>query len=114
MLSSLTLKPRMSVEDLAAGMSGVLAGNCTQAVVCLVDRELVRVVEPACADAGAAYELTEQGRAWALRLISAAKAVESQVLECLGPDDAQVLKSLLNRLLSVIDPQAAALWGERK
>jgi 3-hydroxy-9,10-secoandrosta-1,3,5(10)-triene-9,17-dione monooxygenase reductase component len=109
-LSALTLKQRMAVSDLDIGMAGVLDDSSRDALAALVARGLARTLErtPGC------YELTEEGRACALRLISAATAVESQVLERLGPGDAQVLKSLLSRLLQVIDPDAAALWdGDR-
>ena len=54
--------------------------------------------------------MTEAGRDAALRVISAAKGVEAQVLERLGAGEAPVLKSLLNRLLGVIDPESSALW----
>lgn len=110
-LASLTLKPQMNAEDLAAGMEGVLDEQSVRALTALVQRGFARVAVPASSSASASYDLTDAGRACALRLISAAKAVESQVLERLGHADAVVLKSLLNRLLTVIDPQAAALWG---
>ncbi|MEQ1439061.1 flavin reductase [Fontimonas sp. SYSU GA230001] len=110
-LASLTLKPLMSAEDLAAGMEGVLDEQSADALRALVERGFARVASPASSTSSASYELTDAGRGCALHLISAAKAVESQVLERLGHADAVVLKSLLNRLLTVIDPQAAALWG---
>ncbi|SFF26773.1 3-hydroxy-9,10-secoandrosta-1,3,5(10)-triene-9,17-dione monooxygenase reductase component [Fontimonas thermophila] len=111
-LASLTLKPQMSAEDLAIGMQGVLDEQSQAAVQALVDRGLARIVTPAPSTAGTAYELSDDGRNLALRLIAQAKSVESQVLERLGHADAVVIKSLLNRLLAVIDPQAAVLWGE--
>lgn len=109
-LSTLTLKQRMAIGDLDAGMAGVLDDNSRDALASLVARDLART-RP---DAPTCYELTDEGRACALRLISAATAVESQVLERLGPADAQVLKSLLTRLLTVIDPDAAVLWDADK
>jgi DNA-binding MarR family transcriptional regulator len=57
-------------------------------------------------------QLTSNGRKCALHLISAGKAVESEILQHLGYEDSAVLKSLLNRLLDSIDPDASALWGE--
>ncbi len=110
-LASLTLKPHLSADDLTAGMEGVLDDATRAAVSALVDRGLARRVAPTSRGASDAYELSDDGRSCALRLIAQAKAVESQVLERLGHSDAVVLKSLLNRLLAVIDPQAAALWG---
>lgn len=102
-LSALTLKQRMAINDLDAGMAGVLDDTSHDALASLLARGLARRLPES-------YELTDAGRDCALRLISAATAVESQVLERLGPGDAQVLKSLLGRLLTVIDPGAAALW----
>lgn len=104
-LSTLTLKPELTAQELAEGMAGVLDDRRKQALDSLVARQLAGSRN---AD-GVAYELTEHGRDVALRLISRAKALESQVLERLGPD-APVLKSLLNRLLGEIDPTAAAIW----
>jgi 3-hydroxy-9,10-secoandrosta-1,3,5(10)-triene-9,17-dione monooxygenase reductase component len=111
-LSALTLKRAMSVRDLDAGMAGVLDENSHQAIESLVRHGLAReaALDSGIA-AGPAYELTEVGREAALRVIAAAKAVESRVLERLGAGEAPVLKSLLNRLLGVIDPEAGALWG---
>ena len=112
-LSSMTLKPMMTAADLDAATHGMLDGQCGAVVKALQGRGLVREA-PVVAEAhDTEYELTEAGRACVLRLISAAKAVESQLIERLGPGDAQALKSLLNRLLAVIDPEAAALWGEQ-
>lgn len=109
-LSALTLKQRMDMRDLDTGMAGVLDDGSRDALAALVARGLAHRL----GDTEGCYELTEQGRACALRLISAATAVESQVLERLGPGDAQILKSLLSRLLLVIDPDASALWeGDR-
>ncbi|MGH8453877.1 MAG: flavin reductase [Nevskiales bacterium] len=111
-LSSLTLKRGMTVSDLTAGMAGVLDDSTRRTLGTLLKRGLVQVCATGDEPTEAAYELTDQGRASALWLISAAKAVESQVLERLGDADAPVLKSLLNRLLTVIDPAAAVLWED--
>jgi len=111
-LSTLTLKPVITEQELAEGMAGVLDDRRKQALDSLVGNGLAA---PRAAD-GIAYELTPRGRDVALALISRAKALESQVLEHLGAD-APILKSLLNRLLGVIDGNAAALWeatGDRK
>jgi 3-hydroxy-9,10-secoandrosta-1,3,5(10)-triene-9,17-dione monooxygenase reductase component len=40
--------------------------------------------------------------------------VEENVLEQLGAGEAPALKSLLNRLLAVIDPASGALWGNER
>jgi 3-hydroxy-9,10-secoandrosta-1,3,5(10)-triene-9,17-dione monooxygenase reductase component len=111
-LSSLTLKRGMTASDLTAGMAGVLDDATRRTLASLIQRGLVQVCAGGDEPSEVAYELTEQGRNCALRLISAAKAVESQVLERMGEADAPVLKSLLNRLLAVIDPAAAVLWEE--
>lgn len=111
-LSALTLKQVMTVCDLDAGMAGVLDDQNHRAIASLVQHGLARETAAPAGVVGPAYELTDAGRDCALRVITAAKAVESQVLERLGPGEAPVLKSLLNRLLGVIDPDAAALWGD--
>ena len=107
-LSSLTLKPALSAKDLDAGMAGVLDdSNSHRALDALVERGLAQA---SAQHASVVYDLTDSGRAVALRVISAAKGVESQVLERLGPGEAPGIKSLLNRLLTVIDPESKALW----
>ena len=111
-LSALTLKPAMTIQDLDAGMAGVLDDKNHSAIASLVQHGLARETRPEPGAEGPAYELTDAGRDCALRVITAAKAVEAQVLDRLGPGEAPVLKSLLNRLLAVIDPESAALWGE--
>ncbi|MFI4981859.1 MAG: flavin reductase, partial [Nevskiales bacterium] len=83
-LSSLTLKRAMTVRDLDAGMAGVLDENSHRAIKSLVQHGLAREAAVEAGVEGPAYELTEAGREAALRVISAAKAVESQVLERLG------------------------------
>ena len=111
-LSALTLKQVMTVRDLDAGMAGVLDDQNHRAIESLVQHGLARETAPPAGIEGPAYELSDAGRDCALRLITAAKAVESQVLERLGPGEAPVLKSLLNRLLAVIDPGSSALWSD--
>ncbi|MDB5985847.1 MAG: flavin reductase [Nevskia sp.] len=108
-LSALTLKARLTVADLDAGMAGILDESGHRALASLIERGLVR----SSATDKQIYELTDSGRDSALRVISAAKAVEQQVLHRLGPGEAPVLKSLLARLLNVIDPAANALWQEK-
>lgn len=112
-LSSMTLKPVMTAADLDAAMHGVLEGRSAGIVETLLPRGLLREAPVVMEAAATEYELTEAGRACVLRLIAAAKAVESQLIEKLGAGDAQVLKALLNRLLGVMDPDARALWGDR-
>lgn len=104
-LSTLTLKHRMSAAELDAGMAGVLDEQSETALDSLIERGYVT-------RDGDAYQLTGSGSDCALQLISAAKAVESQVTERLGYEDAAILKSLLNRLLDTIDPEADTLWEQ--
>lgn len=113
-LSTLTLKPLTSEEELKIGLAGVLDGEAARALARLTERGYVRVAPVTAEDPGIFYELTDAGRACALRLISAAKAVEENVLEQLGAGEAPALKSLLNRLLAVIDPASGALWGNER
>lgn len=108
-LATLTLKRTMDHAQLDAGMAGVLDEASDAALTALVDRGYVCRDESA-GTGDAAFRLTDAGGECALRLISAAKAVESQVIERLGQEEAAVLKSLLNRLLDTIDPAAASLW----
>lgn len=107
LLATLTLKQVIAVSELEQGMADVLDQSPRQAMDVLIARGLAAEVPHAN---GAAYQLTEAGTTCAIELISAAKAVESDVLDRLGYGDGTVLKSLLNRLLSAIDPHAAALW----
>jgi 3-hydroxy-9,10-secoandrosta-1,3,5(10)-triene-9,17-dione monooxygenase reductase component len=106
-LSALTLRRSVSVASLGQGLAGILEAEAQDALASLVQRGLV---QPLAGDASA-YELTTSGAACALRVISAAKAVESEVLEKLGVADSPALKLLLGRLLTVIDPDAVKLWG---
>jgi 3-hydroxy-9,10-secoandrosta-1,3,5(10)-triene-9,17-dione monooxygenase reductase component len=105
-LSTLTLKPLLTENQIAEGMAGVLDDNRQRALEGLVERGFAqRTAE--------GYALTGSGREAAIRLISAAKATESQVLERLGAGDAAILKTTLNRLLGVVDERAAdVLWEQ--
>jgi len=107
-LSAMTLKPHMSSSDLEKLTSGVLDHCCEQTLNNLIDRKLL--LRDTNAGGETAFHLTEEGRELALKLISVAKAVESQVLGGLGPDEDTVLKSLLNQLLSVLDPDVGSIW----
>lgn len=109
-LSSLTLKRTVSADSLGQGLAGILETAAVDALSSLVARGLVRAISE---DADA-FELTEAGAACAIRVISAAKSVESEVLEKLGAADSPALKVLLNHLLAVIDPDAVALWSDGK
>lgn len=117
LLSTLTLKPTMSAVELDAAMAGILNTSSASAIQSLISRGLAHPehLEPESDDAAPvlAYQLTEDGRQLALKLISAAKVVESQVTERLGNADAVVLQSLLLRLLEAIDPVAEKLWTGR-
>jgi 3-hydroxy-9,10-secoandrosta-1,3,5(10)-triene-9,17-dione monooxygenase reductase component len=110
-LSTLTLKRVMNAEALKSSMAGVLDENSAATVASLVQRGLVQALPGD--GRNPEYQLTPAGSDCALRLISAAKAVESEVIERLGVGEAPVLKSLLNHLLSVIDPGASDLWQEQ-
>jgi 3-hydroxy-9,10-secoandrosta-1,3,5(10)-triene-9,17-dione monooxygenase reductase component len=112
-LSTLTLKRIMTTAEMDTALAGVLEGSSADMIHSLVTRGLVAEAPVVAEALSTEYQLTDEGRACALRLISAAKALESQVLERLGPGEAAILKSLLNRLLGVIDPGAVALWGDR-
>ncbi|HEY0917308.1 MAG TPA: flavin reductase family protein [Solimonas sp.] len=110
LLSTLTLKRIMNADELDAGMSSVLGEHSDAAAGALIRRGLARSVGGTTDAEGPAFQLTNEGSALALRLISAAKAVESQLLERLAPGEAALLKTLLHRLLGAIDPGAGLLW----
>lgn len=105
-LSTLTLKRELTTGEIRAGLSGSPGDGSAAAVDELIGRGLVQAV------GSGVYRLTESGSEVALRIISAAKAVESDVLERLGAGEGAALKTLLNRLIHVIDPQVAALWKD--
>lgn len=111
-LSTLTLKRITTAEEMDIAMTGVLDGRSAEILHSLVRRGLAREA-PVVAEADSIeYALTEAGRSSALRLISAAKAIESQLLERLGAGESAALKTLLNRLLGAIDPDGTVLWGK--
>jgi 3-hydroxy-9,10-secoandrosta-1,3,5(10)-triene-9,17-dione monooxygenase reductase component len=106
LLSTLTMKQRLAGGEVAEALKGVPETARETALRNLRTRGLLAV------DADGASHLTPEGTACALRVISAAKAVESQVVEQLGAGEAAALKSLLNRLLHVFDPKVESLWSE--
>ncbi len=108
-LSTLTLKHDMTAEQMDTVMAGVLDEAGHEPLHALVERNYVEKAADGPSD-HSAYQLTNSGSECALRLISAAKAVESQVTEMLGEEETTILKSLLNRLLDTIDPDAANMW----
>lgn len=107
-LTTLTLKPHMPQAELAAATAGIAADGGAAGLQALREAGLA---EP-CAAAGSepCHQLTEAGKACALRLVAAAKDIERELLAQLGPGEAPVLKSLLNRLIGATDPDAAQLW----
>lgn len=114
LLSTLTLKPVMSRGDLDRSLRGIFEGDTTAVVQSMVARGLVAEAPVVAEATEPEFRLTADGRAAALRVIAAAKALESEVITRLGAADAQVLKSLLNRLLTAIDPASPfAGRGER-
>lgn len=108
-LSTLTLKSKMSDVQMAQVLGGVLDDSSESALGSLTTRGLIKhsdqPPEPG-------YSLTSEGSTLALKLISAAKGVEAQAIEKLGDEETAVLKSLLHRLLESIDPDAASLWDD--
>lgn len=109
-LSTLTLRPLLTEGDMARGMAGVLDERRKRALDSLVERGMALRGDDEAQPSNVAYELSDKGRNSALRLISVAKAAELQVLERLGDNDTEVLKSLLKRLLLAIDPDSDTLW----
>ncbi len=116
LLSTLTLKQTMTAVELDTAMAGILNTSSASAIQSLISRGLAHPEHIDADDEDAppilAFQLTDDGRKLALRLISAGKVVESQVNERLGYADSSVLKSLLIRLLDAIDPDAKTLWED--
>ena len=112
LLSTLTLRPIISSAELDAGLAAVLRQPSSQRLPSLAARGLVAQLAMTAESSVPEYRLTDAGREMALRLISAAKAVELEVLERLGAEDGAVLKSLLKRFLGVVDPDASVLWDD--
>lgn len=110
-LSTLTLRPELSEGEMARGMAGVLDERRQRALESLVERGMAQR-QAGSGNGGQGYRLSEHGRDSALRLISVAKAAEMQILERLGGNDTEVLKSMLKRLLGAIDPDAGTLWEQ--
>lgn len=109
MLATLTLKHEMTASQIQDAMTDVLNEDCVTALESLVTREYA-VRNGDGTPETTTYQLSKTGSDCALRLISAAKAVESQVTARLGEEEATVLKSLLNKLLDTIDPEAGVMW----
>lgn len=105
-LTTLTLKPRLPQAELAAATAGIATDGGEAGLQALLASGLAE----RCDGPEPCYALTEAGKACALRLVAAAKEIERELLSRLGPGEAPVLKSLLNRLIGAIDPGAAQLW----
>jgi len=111
-LASLTLRPTTTAAELDAGMAAVLNHPSSGTLSALTARGLVAEGPMVAEREDIEYRLTDSGRNAALQLISAAKAFELSLLERLGAEDGQVLKSLLKRLLGTVDAGASAIWGD--
>ena len=112
LLSTLTLKPVMTATMLDVALAAVLSQSSAITLQSLAQRGLVTQLAVMAELPGDEYRMTEQGRETALRLISAAKAVELEILERMGAEDGAILKSLLKRFLGVVDPDASVLWDD--
>jgi 3-hydroxy-9,10-secoandrosta-1,3,5(10)-triene-9,17-dione monooxygenase reductase component len=111
-LSTLTLRRLITAGELDAALAAVLNHPSATTLRILTGRGLVELLPTVAESPVGEYRLTAQGREAALRLISAAKAVELEVLERMGAEDGAILKSLLKRLLGVVDPAASVLWQD--
>ncbi|HUS23840.1 MAG TPA: flavin reductase family protein [Candidatus Binatia bacterium] len=103
-LSTLTLKPLTPAAELDRALYGILGTRSTEVMSALIGRGLAAEAPVVMEAEGPEYRVTGLGRETALRLIAAAKALESELIARLGAADAQVLKALLNRLLTATDP----------
>lgn len=112
LLSTLTLRPLMRTAELDAGLAAVLRQPSAIGLQTLAQRGFVSELAMVAESNVAEYCLTDAGRNTALRLISAAKAVELEIMERMGAEDGAILKSLLKRFLGVVDPDASVLWDD--
>lgn len=112
LLSTLTLRAAMSSRELDTGLAAVLRQPSLASLQALARRGLVAELAMVAESLTPEFRLTEAGRDAALRLISAAKAVELEILERMGAEDGAILKSLLKRFLGVVDPDASVLWED--
>ncbi len=112
LLSTLTLRPLMRSAELDAGLAAVLRQPSAVGLQSLAQRGFVSELSMVAESNAAEYRLTDSGRDTALRLISAAKAVELEIMERMGAEDGAILKSLLKRFLGVVDPDASVLWDD--
>ncbi len=106
LLSTITLRHDLSSRELSASLTDALDQAGGRALRTLIDKQLVLALpapEPASSGTDVVYELTPKGQACALRIIAAAKAAETQLLDKLGDVDGAELRRLLGRLLELSD-----------
>jgi 3-hydroxy-9,10-secoandrosta-1,3,5(10)-triene-9,17-dione monooxygenase reductase component len=108
-LATLTVAEPMSAAELDRLISFFLQSPLQPALEDLQGRGFLAVSTDATG--ALSYALTPAGHDAALRLIAAAKAVESQVTEHIGYADSAVLKTLLRRLVELTDPGLPKLWN---
>ena len=106
-LSSLTAKNGRSLAELNAmyAITGMELGP--DVLVRLGERDLLR----AAARDTEPLDLTDTGRDVALRILAAAKSMESDLLARLGHHEAVALKNLLRQLIQATDPGLPDMWG---
>jgi 3-hydroxy-9,10-secoandrosta-1,3,5(10)-triene-9,17-dione monooxygenase reductase component len=107
-LSTLAVRDGLVQAEIEAGLSH--AGcNCGFPVLAgLRQRGLLRGED---GPGDLRWSLSEEGRRRTLRLIAAAKDIESSVLDGLGEWDAVALKNLLKQLVLSTDPGLPDLWN---
>ena len=109
-LATLTVKDGVKARDVDAAIAYSLSGPSAPMLDSLaergwLDRDTRRAGEPL-------FRLTESGRNRTLYIIAAAKAIEADVLGRFGYSDGAVLKTLLQKFVSLTDPGVPDLWSE--
>ncbi len=108
-LATLTVTNGLSAQQLGANIGFFLEGDLRVALDGLAARGFLT---PVAIDGGEPRNcLTPAGRDCALRLIAAAKAFESQVVDRFGYADSAALRTLLRRLVTLTDPGLPDMWG---
>ena len=102
-LGALTTRGELSVRGLQSFVTHLLSTDLHRVLAALESRGYITSSRR---DGEAHYALAPAGREFSLRVIAAAKAYESHMIERFGEDDIVALKSLLRKLVTLTRPEA--------
>ncbi|MCY1184506.1 hypothetical protein D9M73_252070 [compost metagenome] len=108
MLSVLSVRECLSLEEINEFVA-YTGYEVTQSMLLFLEKQGYIASERL--NGGLRFVLTAAGREISLEQIALAKAVEQQVVDKLGPGDAQALKIMLKRLIQTTDPGLPDLWA---